>query len=238
VATTPTAVIRVVDARGERGSEIRDTLAIALALSAGAVDAISFLGLGGAFSANMTGNVVLLGAAVGNGFTEQLLRSGAALVGYVVGVYAAARLIRDEPDGLWPGWMSRGLLVVALVECIVLVGWLACSGHPSLAGEAALLAVFALAMGAQGAMVHRLGVAGVTTTYVTGTLTGFLSELATESGSVRNRLQRLSMVLALFIGAAAAALLIVHARDLAVLLPPLLTLAAVALGAKDLRSRA
>lgn len=219
-------------------ADIRDTLVILLALSAGAVDAISFLGLGGAFSANQTGNVVLLGAAIGNGFSEQLLRSGAALAGYVAGVYLAARAVRDEPDGLWPGWLTRGLLVVALIEGVVLAGWLASAGDPSLAGQAALLGIFALAMGAQGAMVHRLGLAGVTTTYVTGTLTGFLSELATESGSGRNRLQRLSMVLALFIGAAAAALLVVHARETAALLPPLLTVAAVAVAAKELRSRA
>jgi uncharacterized membrane protein YoaK (UPF0700 family) len=221
-------------------ADIRDALVILLAGAAGAVDAISFLGLGGAFSANMTGNVVLLGAAVGKGFTEQLLRSGAALAGYVAGVYATARLLRDEPNGLWPGWMTRGLTAVALIECAVLAGWLASDGSPALGGQAALLAVFALAMGAQGALVHRLGLAGVTTTYVTGTLTGFLSELATESGSGRNRLQRLSTILALFIGAAAAALLIVHARAVAAILPPALTFAAVMLAQRSfgLRARA
>jgi len=222
----------------DQRADIRDTLVILLALSAGAVDAISFLGLGGAFSANMTGNVVLLGAAAGNGFGEQLVRSGAALAGYVVGVYFAARAVRDEPDGIWPGWLTRALFAIGLIECVVLAGWVASDGRPSLAVAAALLGVFALAMGGQGALVHRLGLAGVTTTYVTGTLTGFFVELATDSGSPRNRLQRLGMVLALFIGAVAAALLIVHARALAALLPPVLTFAAVAVGAKDLRSRA
>jgi uncharacterized membrane protein YoaK (UPF0700 family) len=220
-------------ARAEQAVDLRDAIVILLALGAGAVDAISFLGLGGAFSANMTGNVVLLGAAAGKGFTEALLRSGAALAGYVVGVYVAARAVRavvgerSEGGELWPGWMTRGLIVVALLECVVLVAWLASSGRPSLAGEATLLAVFALAMGAQGALVHRLGLNGVTTTYVTGTLTGFLSELATGSGDGRNRLQRLSMVFALFIGAAFAALLVFQARETAALLPPLLTMSAV-----------
>ncbi len=156
----------------------------------------------------------------------------------MVGVYVAARAVRAlgagrvEGGELWPGWMTRGLVAVALLEGIVLSAWLASAGRPSLAGEAALLAVFALAMGAQGALVHRLGLSGVTTTYVTGTLTGFLSELATASGGERNRLQRLSMVLALFIGAAVAALLVFQARETAALLPPLLTLSAVFLAVR------
>ncbi len=224
--------------RGPHQADVRDTLVILLALAAGAVDAISFLGLGGAFSANMTGNVILLGAAAGKGFTEALLRSGAALAGYVVGVYAAARLVRDDEGGFWPAWMTRGLLTVAFLECCVLIVWLLESGRPPLAGEAALLAVFALGMGAQGALVHRLGLGGVTTTYVTGTLTGFLSELATSSGSGHNRLQRLSMVLALFVGAAAAALLLSQARPLAAFLPPALTFAAVLLAQRSFGLRA
>ncbi len=77
--------------RDEQAADVRDAIVILLALAAGAVDAISFLGLGGAFSANMTGNVVLLGVAAGKGFGEALLRSGAALDGYVVGAYVAAR---------------------------------------------------------------------------------------------------------------------------------------------------
>lgn len=230
------------DARAEQ-ADLRDGIVVLLALAAGAVDAISFLGLGGAFSANMTGNVVLLGAAAGRGFTEALLRSGAALAGYVVGVYVAARAVRTTAAGprrtgeLWPGWMTAGLVAVAALEGVVLAGWLASAGRPGLGGEATLLAVFALAMGAQGALVHRLGLDGVTTTYVTGTLTGFLGELATASGSGRNRLQRLSMVLALFIGAAAAALLVLKAREAAALLPPLLTVAALALALRSFGRR-
>ncbi|MFN8216220.1 MAG: YoaK family protein [Solirubrobacterales bacterium] len=225
------------------GADVRDAIAILLALAAGAVDAISFLGLGGAFSANMTGNVVLLGAAADHGFGEALLRSGAALAGYVVGVYVAARAVRAvggermAPGELWPGWMTAGLAAVAAVECLVLAGWLASGGRPGLGAEAILLGTFALAMGAQGAFVHRLGLSGVTTTYVTGTLTGFLSELATASGSGRNRLQRLSMVLALFVGAAAAALLVLHARQAAALLPPLLTGAAIVLAVRGFGRR-
>lgn len=219
-------------ARAEQAADVRDVLVILLAVAAGAVDAISFFGLGGAFAANMTGNVVLLGAAAG-GFTHALLRCGAALLGYLAGAYAAARWVRNGPDGLWPAWMTRGLLVVALAECCVLGGWLGVGGRPGLAGQVAMLAVFALAMGTQGALAHRLGLGGVTTTYVTGTLTGFVGELATDSGSGRNRVQRLGMVLALAVGAALAALLVFRARQAAAFLPPALTIAAVVLAQRS-----
>ena len=222
--------------RAEQAADRRDAIVILLALAAGAVDAISFIGLGGTFSANMTGNVVLLGAAAGKGFGEELLRSGSALTGYVVGAYVAARAMpaaRAEAGGLWQAWMTRGLLAIALVEGAALAGWLASDGRPVLAGEMALLGVFAVAMGTQAALVYRLGLAGVSTTYVTGTLTGFLGELATASGSGRNRLQRLSMVLAVFAGAAMAALLVSQAREAAALLPLALTSAAALLAARS-----
>lgn len=224
------------NARVQQAADVRDTIVILLALAAGAVDAIGFLGLGGAFSANMTGNVVLLGVAAGKGVGEALLRSGAALAGYVLGAYVAARAMPPvDPDhgGRWQGWMTRGLLVIAMVEGVVLAGWLASSGRPVLAGEMALLGFAAVAMGIQAALVHRLGLAGVTTTYITGTLTGFLSEIATASGSDRNRLQRVSMVFALFVGAATAALLVSQAREAAALLPPALTASAAFLAARS-----
>lgn len=224
-------------ARAEPAADLRDTVVVLLALAAGAVDAISFFGLGGAFAANMTGNVVLLGAVAG-GFTHALLRSGAALVGYVVGAYGAARWVRRRPAGHWSAWMRRGLVVIAVAEVCVLGAWLATDARPGLGGQVAMLGVFALAMGAQGALAHRLGLGGVTTTYVTGTLTGFVDELATDSGSGRNRAQRLSMVLALAVGAGLASLLVFQAREAAAFLPPALTIAAVLLAQRGFGLRA
>lgn len=45
----------------------RDLLLLGLTWSAGFLDAISFLGLGNVFTANMTGNTILLGIALGRG---------------------------------------------------------------------------------------------------------------------------------------------------------------------------
>jgi uncharacterized membrane protein YoaK (UPF0700 family) len=114
----------------------------------------------------------------------------------------------------WPSDDVRDALVILL----------------ALAGYVVGVYVASRAVRSQGALVHRLGLGGVTTTYVTGTLTGFLGELATSSGS--DRAQRLSMVLALFVGAAVAALLVSQARETAALLPPALTVSAVLLAVR------
>ena len=53
----------------------RDAMVLVLTWAAGGVDAISYLGLGHVFTANMTGNAVLLGLAVGQGQGLAALRS-------------------------------------------------------------------------------------------------------------------------------------------------------------------
>ena len=57
----------------------RDAMVLVLTWAASGVDAISYLGLGHVFTANMTGNAVLLGLAVGQGQGLAALRSIIAL---------------------------------------------------------------------------------------------------------------------------------------------------------------
>ena len=73
-----------------------------LALTAGATDALSFLGLGGVFSSVMTANLVLLGlsAATHNATEyggELAAHAGFALAGYLTGALTAGRLLRADP---------------------------------------------------------------------------------------------------------------------------------------------
>ncbi len=74
----------------------RDLLLVALTFAAGAVDAIVFLRLD-VFTAVMTGNIVLLGLAIGQGAFRNALRSLIALAAYAGGVLAAARLVGAIP---------------------------------------------------------------------------------------------------------------------------------------------
>ena len=62
---------------------------LALAFAAGYIDAISYLGLSRVFTANMTGNTVLLGIALAQLDGDAAARSGLALAGFLAGAAAA-----------------------------------------------------------------------------------------------------------------------------------------------------
>jgi uncharacterized membrane protein YoaK (UPF0700 family) len=68
-----------------RTAAIRNVLLLLLACVAGSVDAVSYVGLGHVFTANMTGNTVLLGLALGQAEHGAVVRSGLALVGFLAG---------------------------------------------------------------------------------------------------------------------------------------------------------
>src|SRR3954453_5904690 len=83
---------------GRAGGSIRDPLArglLVLTFSTGLVDAVSYLGLGRVFTANLTGNIVLLGFGIaGSGglpVVAPLVSLAAFLVGSTAGGVLAAR---------------------------------------------------------------------------------------------------------------------------------------------------
>jgi len=211
-----------------RPSVVRDALLVALTVASGAVDAISYLGLGGIFTANMTGNMVLLALAAGSGAGSQALRAGISLVAFSAGVFVSARIMRAPDDAsLWPRRITTTLAVVATLQAGVLAGWLATSGHPSGAVEGGLISLSALAMGAQGSAIRTMNVSGVSTTYLTGTLVGLVTQLAVWSGSPGEAARRAGVLVALLAGAAVAAVLLVNARSLAPILPLALTVSVI-----------
>jgi uncharacterized membrane protein YoaK (UPF0700 family) len=211
-----------------RPATVRDALLVALTVAAGAVDAISYLGLGGIFTANMTGNMVLLAIAVGSGAGPQALRAGVSLIAFSAGVFVSARIIRaPQAASLWPRRITTTLTVVALLQGGVLAGWLATSAHPSGAVEGGLIALSALAMGAQGSAIRTMNVSGVSTTWLTGTLVGLVTQIAVRSGSRGEKALRAGVLIALLAGAAAAAVLLTKARSLAPILPLALTVSVV-----------
>ncbi len=199
-------------------------LLICLTLSSGAVDAISYLGLGKVFTANMTGNLVLLGLAVGRSEGSEVVRAAVSLVGYTAGAFLGARIARrGEHESAWRREVTFVLGVEALLQTGLFAAWLATSAHPGQTSEALMVAMSALAMGLQSAAAAALGVAGITTTYVTGTLTGLVGKLAAGTGSRSEHARRASVLAALLVGAAVAALLISNVRRVAPLLPLLVT---------------
>jgi uncharacterized membrane protein YoaK (UPF0700 family) len=204
-------------------------LLLCLTFVAGMVDAISFLGLGGVFTANMTGNIVLLGLAAGRASGSGVLRSAVSLIAFVTGVFAASRMTgRVRTARSWPAGFRTALGVEVVAQSAFLVGWLACSGRPGTALGAVLVGILALAMGIQSGAVGALGFGGISTTYMTGTMTGLLGELATSTGSRQDRARRTLVVAALPVGAACSVPLLLIARRAAPALPLAVTLLALA----------
>ena len=153
---------------------------VALSAAAGCVDAASYLGLDHVFTANMTGNTVLLGIALGRAEWKAALRSGVALAGFVAGVGAGALIVgRGRGDTAWPPAVTMALVFECLVLAVLAAGR-HLSGTPP--GEALypLISLSAFAMGVQSAAVGRLNVASVSTTYVTGTLTSLTRRLVSR----------------------------------------------------------
>ena len=151
----------------------RGVLVLGLTLVAGCTDALSYLGLGRVFTANMTGNTVLLGIAVAQRDAGAAARSAAALGGFVLGAVVV---------GLAPERKTRSVtaaLVAELGLLAALLGWWSVAGSAAHgAAQDGLIALAGTAMGVQSAAVARLAVPGVATTYITGTWTGLSTGVA------------------------------------------------------------
>jgi len=185
----------------------RDFLLVALTFAAGSVDAVALLRLD-VFTAVMTGNIVLLGLAVGQGAFGNALRSVIALVAYGVGVVVGARIVGAVAiESHWSPKVTRALAIEWVLQAAFLTGWVLTGAKPDGASAAALIAFSGVAMGIQAATARALA-PGMSTTYVTGTLTGLLSELSALGAVSGDRSRRASIVVALALGAVAGALVL------------------------------
>src|SRR5215472_6553237 len=101
---------------------MRDALLVALTAAAGWVDALSYLALGHVFTANMTGNLVLLGVAVGSLQAGGAERSAVALAGFAAGALLGSALTRDAA-GDWPGRVTAALAIEATALAAFAVSW-------------------------------------------------------------------------------------------------------------------
>jgi uncharacterized membrane protein YoaK (UPF0700 family) len=166
---------------------VRDVLVLLLACVAGAVDALSYMGLGQVLTANMTGNTVLLGLALGQAETSAAVRSSIALAGFLVGASLGASVTSRGPLG---SMGSPAVIVTLGVEWCLLValgiGWHQSSDlDQSQAMQAALVMLSALAMGLQSAVGRHLNIPGIATTYITGTLVSLSAHVVTRARSAQ-----------------------------------------------------
>jgi uncharacterized membrane protein YoaK (UPF0700 family) len=158
---------------------MRNTLLLLLACTVGYIDAVGYRGLGHVFTANMTGNTVLLGMAVVQADSYTVMRSGLALVGFLLGGILSAYIVeRDHSEDIWPRTvtLALGLEWVLLLTFAVSWQYVSAVWSPHVA-RAILIVLAALAMGVQSVAVRRLDVSGIVTTYMTGTLTNMVTRL-------------------------------------------------------------
>ncbi|HEY6349057.1 MAG TPA: YoaK family protein [Candidatus Angelobacter sp.] len=150
--------------------------------AAGCVDAIVYMA-GHVFTANMTGNAVLLGISLGTDLSMAAVRSLVALITFILGVLAGAVLVGEKGHGI--PW--KGVRIAVMVEMAVMAMFASIFFLPfPLTMEwmvQALIVLSAFAMGLQSATVKRLNLPGIATTYITGTMTSLISGLVHHWGS-------------------------------------------------------
>jgi len=163
---------------------------------------------------------VLLGLAIGQTQELQVAHSSAAIVGFVLGVVVAAKLV--GPPGERVVW-SRGITLALCVEFAVLVvfafsWWLSL---PRFADGVliGLIVLSGLAMGIQSAVARRLAVPGVSTTFITGTITALVAELTAVSGATGERRRMSLIIVALVMGAVTGGVAQAYARPAAAFVP-------------------
>ena len=222
-------------------TRIRDLLLVALTMSTGAVDAISWFGLGKVFSAFMTGNVAFLGFRAAGADGPSVPRVLASVLAFALGAALGARVVgaARDPAVAWPRRVTLALGLSLLAQAAFLALWTVDVSPSSGAGDV-LIALSALAMGIQTAAVFSLGVRAVFTTAATATIAVLAGDVSAWSTSSPERLRLASVLAALFGGAVIGTLLFDHARNAAPAFPLAVTGAVVlaaelALGSRTLR---
>ncbi|KMO82860.1 YoaK family protein [Mycolicibacterium chlorophenolicum] len=202
---------------------------LTLSFTTGILDAATYLGLHGVFTANMTGNLIFISLGITGEATVPVLRAFLALGGFALGAAAAGRLLRWTATGSPGDWRIRvSILFVALVlaACAVAHGL----GSGSTAVLDALTVALAFAMGVQAMAARRVGVGDVTTVVVTSTMAGLMGENRFTGRSADRALtaRRALAVATMGVGAVVGALLMHLAVEVAIAVPAVLTFAVAA----------
>jgi uncharacterized membrane protein YoaK (UPF0700 family) len=186
---------------------------IVLTFSTGLVDAVSYLALGHVFTANMTGNVVLLGFGIAGSGGLPVVAPLISLAAFVLGSGVGGRLVA-RLGGRHPRLMTAalGCEVGLLTLAAVLAGVITI--RPGDGSAYVLIALMASAMGIRNAVVRRLGVPDMTTTVLTMTLTALAAESPLARGSGKGSFRRLSAVVSMLVGALVGALLLKSSKFL------------------------
>lgn len=182
-------------------------LMLALTFTTGIVDAVGYLGLDRVFTANMTGNVVILGMALAGADDLPVLGPALALVGFLVGAALGGRVLRTAPAG-WSDRTSGTFAATGALAIGLGVAALVVPPHEGSFWALVVTTVLAVAMGLQAATARRLAVKDVTTVVVTSTLTGLAADSRLAGGTGDGWARRTLAVALILVGAGVGALLL------------------------------
>ena len=189
-----------------------------LTLAAGWMDSMTFLELGKVFSSFMSGNVLFLGIASGQRDWGFLIPVMSALTAFGLGGALAGLIMVAEK---MPGRQVKLSRFALLLECLVLLVfaglWSVMADLPAPpAWRAGLVGMAAFAMGIQAANVFALGIPGVATNALTGTITLIVRRLTVPTSGEHPQEVTTGYLLLLCASYAMSAAWVVQCIDLAV----------------------
>jgi uncharacterized membrane protein YoaK (UPF0700 family) len=226
--------------------QIMTLIAIALTFGSGATDVASFTRMGGVFTSVMTGNIVLWGLSAAQRSVSLFAHTAVSIAGYITGVAGGTWVAHGfkmhgtgEPqeagrDSVLPAHVSWALFTELVLLAGLAAGWEATGGRPAGWTEFVLLAVTAAAMGMQSSSVNEMGLTNVSTTFLTGTLTGLVSSLAKPGQGMQHGARRIGVLIGLATGALLCGLLVATAPRVFPVLPLAAVITALVLSAVPL----
>ena len=187
-------------------------LLLLLSVTTGLVDAISVLGLGKVFTANMTGNIVFLGFAASGTPGFRVAPYVFAIAAFMVGALIAGRVGKHHAGSPLRRWLLTAASIEAALLWIaagVAIGFDVATQSPG-SSVNIIIALTGLAMGFRNATIRQLKVPDLTTTVLTLTITGLAADSGLAGGTNPNWARRIGSVAAIFLGAAIGAYLVTH----------------------------
>jgi uncharacterized membrane protein YoaK (UPF0700 family) len=228
--------------------QIVTLIAIALTFGSGATDVASFTRLGGVFTSVMTGNIVLWGLSAAQRSVTLFAHTAVSLAGYIAGVACGTWVAHGfkvhgngkpedaNRDSVLPAHVSWSLFTELVLLAGLTVGWEVTGGRPAGSVQYVLLAVTAAAMGVQSSSVNEMGLTNVSTTFLTGTLTGLVSSLAKPGQGMKHGARRIGVLIGLAAGALLSGLLVATAPRVVPVLPLAAVITALVLSAVPLKN--
>ncbi|MEV1050593.1 YoaK family protein [Streptomyces sp. NPDC049887] len=191
---------------------------VALTLTTGMVEAVSFLVLGPVFTAVQTGTMLLLSFALAGVAGLSTAPCLASLAGFTVGAVLSARFeSRSQVRGR--RWFREALLAEGLVLAVAaaVAWWVERHGESPAGRHHMVTGLVGLAMGIRNVSTLRVGVPGMPTTVTTRAFTALIggSPLAVDAriaSGAGHQVRRAASVAAMFAGGLAGAWLLHDGR--------------------------